>query len=438
MIIHKYKIFFAVILIFICSNLYSQAVRFINETEAISLAISNNSELVNARYEKLKAEKKVNQVYMENLIPSFSLSTQYIRAFKKQVIDIFGQRFEIGTDNTIYNVFNLQQTIPFLGAPVFSGVNIAEFYSKLQDENIISTTSKVKTDVKKSFYNVLFLKEVLEVNKQALKNAEDNLRLVEAKYKNGVVLEFDYLRAKVTVESLKPNVSQSESNLLISKKLLKNNIGIKTNEEIDVTGNLKYDSLEVFGETEKIITKIADSSVSIRQLSISQKINRELVTIDKSNYLPKLFIFGQYSLNAAENDGRGLFDFRYYKIVNAGIGLVWDFNIFKTGYKTEQSEIDVKKTNELILDVKQKLKIQAKNILLRMEDAKKRIVSQYETVKLAEKGYDLANRGYKDGVLNQIDVLDAELRFNQTKLAYLQAIYDYLTAKAELEGLLEL
>lgn len=72
-----------------------------------------------------------------------------------------------------------------------------------------------------------------------------------------------------------------------------------------------------------------------------------------------------------------------------------------------------------------------------MEDAKQRIAANLETVRLAERGLELANISFKNGVINQIDVLDAELMVNQSRLAYLQAIYDYLIAKAELEELLE-
>jgi len=72
-----------------------------------------------------------------------------------------------------------------------------------------------------------------------------------------------------------------------------------------------------------------------------------------------------------------------------------------------------------------------------MEDAKNRIVSQRENVKLAERSLELANLSFRNGVLNQIDVLDTELLLSQSRLAYLQAIYDYLIAKSELQGLLE-
>ncbi|KXK49015.1 MAG: outer membrane efflux protein [Chlorobi bacterium OLB5] len=75
--------------------------------------------------------------------------------------------------------------------------------------------------------------------------------------------------------------------------------------------------------------------------------------------------------------------------------------------------------------------------MLRIEDARNRIKSQSELVDIAQRGYDLANISYKSGVLNQIDVVNAELGLNQVKLSYLQAIYDYLNARSDLEQLLE-
>lgn len=405
--------------------------------EAISEAMKNNTTLINARFDRLKAEEKVSQTYNENLIPSLTLSSQYYQAIKKQVFNIFGQNYEIGTDNTLTHTFEASEPIPFLGTPVFSGIRIAEYYANLQKENVAAVESKIKTDVKKSYYNVLFLKEVLEVNNKSLQNSIDNFTVVEARYRNGVNTEFDYLRAKVKVESSKPNVSQAESNLSISKKLFKNALGLKGNEDVDVSGVLTYDSSEVFGTTEDILRKIAENNVSVRQLNISQLINKELVTIDNASYLPKLYLFAQYQFAANENNDKPFLDWRYYNIFYAGVGLKWDLNFLRNTYKKKQSILEVKKTEETITDVKQKLKISGQNIILKMDDAKKRITANLETVKLAEKGLELANISFKNGAINQIDVLDAELMVNQSRLAYLQAIYDYLTAKAELEELLE-
>lgn len=215
-------------------------------------------------------------------------------------------------------------------------------------------------------------------------------------------------------------------------------MGLKTDDEIDIVGSLIYDSTEFLKSQDDIITEIASNNVNIRLLNISKNINNELIEVDDANYLPKLYLFGQYQLFANENDGRSILKFRYYNAVNAGIGLNWTFNLFTNSYKKQQSILDLKKTDEQIYDVKEKLKIQASSILLRMEDAKNRISAQTETVKLAERGYELAASSFKSGVLNQIDVLDSELMLTQSRLALLQAVFDYLTAKSELEGLLEI
>jgi outer membrane protein len=433
----KKVILLTVFLAFIYNQGFTQIKKVYTLSDAINTAMKNNSDLINARFEKNKALEKVSQVYDENLVPTLTLSSQYIRAFKKQAFEIFGQRYEVGTDNTINNTIDVSEPLPFLGTPVFSGILVAKYYAKMQDENVEMILTKIKTDVKKAFYNVLFLKEVADVNNKSLQNAEDNLSIVEARYRNGVNTEFDFLRAKVKVESLKPTLSQSVSNLTISKKLLKNAIGIKTPEDIDVTGLLTYDSTEVFGSTDDILKRIAEKNVSVRQLNISQSINKELLNINSATFLPKLYLFGQYQLSAMEDDGKGLSNYRFFSVANAGIGLSWDLNFLRNTYKKRQSEIDIKKGEETILDVKQKLKISGQNAILSMEDAKKRIMSQSETVKLAERGFELATISFKNGVLNQIDVLDAELTLNQTRLSYLQAIYDYLNAKADLESLLE-
>lgn len=431
-----FKVLFLIILI-LPSISYPQKLRILTLNEAISLAKNNNSELITAKMEKLKADDKVSEVYSSNLIPNISLNSSYNRAFKKPVFVILGQNFEIGADNTISNTLEISEPIPILGTPVFSGIRIAKYYSKLQEEIISGIESKIKTDVKKAYYSVLLTKELVNVNNLSLKNSIDNLNIVEAKFRSGTVTEFDLLRAKVKVESIKPNLSQSESNLVIAQKMLKNVIGIKTEEQVDVTGKLTYDSSEVYGNTDDLIKKIAEKNVSVRQLNISKLISEELVKVSTSSFLPKFYLFSQFGLTANENDEKQFLKYRYYRTVNAGIGLSWDLNFLKNSYTRSQSLTDVKKTEELISDVKQKLKIQAQNVILKIEDAKKRIIAQNENIKLAERGYELANISYKGGVLNQIDVLDAELMLNQSRLGYYQAIYDYLSAIAELEGLLE-
>ncbi|MFZ4591269.1 MAG: TolC family protein [Ignavibacteria bacterium] len=437
----KKQIIFIISLVLFSSGIINAqdttSVRVYTLDDAIFTAKSNNTTLVNAKLDRLKAEKKVSEVYSESLVPSISLSSQYNRAFKKQVFDIFGQRFSIGTDNAIVNSLQVSEPIPVLGTPVFQAIRIADYYTGLQNENVNSAEAKVTADVKKAYYNVLFLKEVVNVRKLNLNNAVENYDVVERRYRNGTSTEFDYLRAKVTMENLKPPVIESENNLTITKKVLKNAIGLKDMKDVEVTGSLTFDSTEYYGSIDAVITKIAENNVSVRQLRINQDINKQLLSIDKANYLPKLYLFGQYNIQASEDDGRSFGSYRFFNVINAGVGLNWNLNFFRNSYKVKQSEIEIKKTDETISDVKMKLRLLSQSIILKMGEAKNKVIATHETVKMAERGYELAALSFKNGVVNQIDVLDAGAQLSNSKLGYFQAIVEYLNAKAELEELLE-
>jgi len=83
------------------------------------------------------------------------------------------------------------------------------------------------------------------------------------------------------------------------------------------------------------------------------------------------------------------------------------------------------------------LKLRAESSIIALEDAKERITSRRNTVKLAERALELANVSYQAGVINLLDVQAAELSLSESRLAFLQAIYDYQIAKAEIEKLLQ-
>lgn len=416
---------------------FTQNVRVLNLSEAISLAKRNNSDYVLAKLEKFKADKKVSEVYSENLVPTLTLSSRYVRTFKKQTIIFSGQTFEIGSDNSIQTTIDVSEPIPFLGTPVFSGIRIAEYYSKIQEENVSQVETKVKTDVKKAFFGALLLKNVVILNTQGVENSRENLRVVEARYKAGVALEYDFIRAKVQVQSLEVQLNKSANDLKIAQKFLKNTIGLKDEQDIDVSGVLIYDSTEVWGTNDELIKKISEKNVAIRQLKLSKRINEQLVDVSYSSYLPKFYLFGQYALQSNENDSKSISRYRFYNAITAGIGLSWDLNLFRNSFKEDQSIIEVKKSEELISKTKELLKVSTESVLLKLDEAKSRIRVQEDVVTTAERGYELANISYKNGVLNQIDVLDSELALSQVKLAYLQAVYDYLIARTDLENLLE-
>lgn len=419
-------------------SLHAQDKKVIASAEdAILVAMKSNAELSKARIDELKAASKVSEVYSENLVPTTNLNMIFTRSFKKQVLSIAGETFEIGSDNSILTQIEITEPIPILGTPVFTGIRIAEHYQNIQRENVRRVEADIKNNVKKAYYSVLLSQSVYDLNIITKQNTEENLKVVEGRFRNGVATEFDLLRAKVKLENILPNLSRSERNVEISRKALAKTMGMDVSENLEVIGVLGFDSSEVIENTSSIVRKITDGNVLVRQLTLNKKINEELVKIDNANYLPKLFLFGNWTNSSNENDGTAINGYRFFNTLNAGIGLTWNLNLFRNSFKKEQSVLEVKKSEEDIRDIKQTLKLTSESAIIALDDARQRIISQRSTVDLAQRGLDLANKSYLAGVLTQIDVLDAELSLYQSRLGYLQAIYDYQVAKSELEKLLE-
>lgn len=438
-LIKLFQAFFIITALLLLSSFSeAQQVPTINNlNEAISIALKNNSGIITAKLDMLKANEKVSEVYSENLLPTVTLNSRFQRAIRKQVFDIFGQKYEVGSDNSFSNLIDVTESLPILGTPVFSAIRIADYYSKTQQQNVTAAENDVKKNVKSAYYGVLLSKSIVEVNNLTKQNAEENYIAVEKKYRLGVATEFDYLRSKVRLDNSIPELSKSERNYEISRKILLNELGLKQQQDINVLGELTYDSTEVMQNTDYLIGKIAENYIEVKQLEVLRSINQELVKVDKANYLPKLFLFGQYTLFASENDGQPILDYRFNNTLFVGMGLNWNLNLFRNSYKVKQSELEVRKNDEQLAQLKQGLKLRSESALIAIEDAKERIISRKKTVELAERALQLANTSYQAGVINLLDVQAAELSLSESRLAYLQAIYDYQLAKAEIEKLLE-
>ena len=71
-----------------------------------------------------------------------------------------------------------------------------------------------------------------------------------------------------------------------------------------------------------------------------------------------------------------------------------------------------------------------------MQQAIEDIAADRETMLQAQKAYDIAKKQYEVGMNTWLDLNTAELTLTSTQLTYCQSIFNYLTAKANLDATL--
>ena len=99
--------------------------------------------------------------------------------------------------------------------------------------------------------------------------------------------------------------------------------------------------------------------------------------------------------------------------------------------KVQAAELDIQRTN-----TERQLQIAIRQYLGTMDTATKSYASAASAVETATKAYNIARQSYDVGRSTLTDLNDAQLALTQSKLGVCQAIFNYLSAKSDLEGTL--
>ncbi len=271
--------------------------------------------------------------------------------------------------------------------------------------------------------------------RSSLKNAEDNLKNVRLMQKQGIVSDYDELRASVGVENLRPTVIQSENNYSLALDNLRNTIGMSSNEDIILSESLKFEAVDdsILAQAESLVL---ESNPGLAAVKRQIELNGAVINAERSNYLPTIAMFGSYSYSAIKDR----FNFStndFYK--SSQIGLSFSLNLFQglqTYAKVEQAQLEQRKSEEQKTNVERNLRTGTHSVRSNLQQARKRVEAQDQTVEMAERGYKIVTTRFLANAATQLEVNDAQLALTQAKVNRIQAIYDYLVASADLDQLI--
>jgi outer membrane protein TolC len=421
--------------------------------EAIRLAIKQNSDLESVRLDVKRSDARVLEAW-GYAMPSVDVSGQYMHFIDKPVTffpDVFLYGFMKEIDSTIPKPtgklvpvsftpgftagasLNVKQIL-FNGA-IFVGIGAAQVYSNLARDIFQVKQVETVTKVKKAYYSALLAHEALELMRSSLKNAEDNLKNVQLMKDQGIVSEYDVLRASVGVENLRPVVIQSETNFNLARDALRNTIGISTKENFELADSLHFVLVDA-SLMERAEELVQDLNPSLSVVKRQIELNGAIISAERSNYLPTIAAFGSYQYQAAMNK----FNFStndFYK--SSQFGLSFSLNLFQglqTYARVQQAQLDKRKSEEQLSSLEKNLQTALHSILGNLQQAKKRVEAQEKTVDMAERGYKIVTTKFLNNSATQLEVNDAQLALTQSKVNRIQAVYDYLNAAADLDQLI--
>jgi outer membrane protein len=407
--------------------------------KAITLALEQNRDILIAEQDCNKAEALVGEA-KAGAFPQISVSGQYVRNIQKQVLFLppnnpinptnSTKMFEIGSDNAYLMGAQLSQAL--FNRKLGVALDIARRYRELSDQGYRATTQEIILEVKKSFYLILLVQQLVEANRQGLDVVRANYENIRSQYRYGTAAEYDALRAEVQLANTEPLLISAENNYALSVNALKNLLSIPLEQEVQIRGDFSFNEIPVPDMEQARQTALAANPL-IKQLVLQESILEKNILVEKANYFPSLSLVGAYNWQSQDNTYQ-FSNYHWAKILNVGVVLSYTlFDGFKTKERVQQAVVDHEKVHYTRLKLEEGLKIQIQSAELKMTEATKRISGQGKNIEQAQKAVRIAQTRFKSGVGTQLELLDAQVAMTRAQTNHAQAIYDYLVARAEWE-----
>jgi outer membrane protein len=428
--------------------------------KAISIALQNNAQTAVSKLEVKKAQAAVDEAY-GYAMPSVGLNAQYYYYLEKMKMPF--PDFNAMLNNTVYGVLFQEGVLPedpskflpmayalqsfslsnnysasievnqvLFNSAVFRGIGASQIYLDASKVQLRSNVATTVLDVKKAFYGVLLMQDLLQIMEASLENAQNNYNNVIALQQQGLVSEYDAMQVEVQVENLKPQVENIRNQLQNAKNGLKVILNIDQDEEIELDGSLIYDKMDGVNQQE-FVSKAMKHNLDIISMEYKVQVDEAFIDLDRSEYWPAVYAFGNYQFNGSSDD----LNFQNYQQSMVGIQLQMNlFNGFQTTNRKQQAEINMYQSQEQLDQLKDFTASQVKAKILDLQRVEKMLEAQEKNVELAQKAYDISLRRYQEGEGTQLEIKNADIELRTARTNRLQSVYDYIVAKSELEKLL--
>jgi outer membrane protein TolC len=215
-------------------------------------------------------------------------------------------------------------------------------------------------------------------------------------------------------------------------------MGIDMNTEIKVEGKLADFEAAMYGDVLNIDPSKLDQNSDLKQFQIQMKQLQQTEKIHKASLLPTLGASLNYQYMSYANDSN-TFNADQYWFPTSTLGVQLTIPLFQGGAKYNKSKQLKIQMDEMMLqrqNLKRSLQLQTISQMNNIKNALKKIESNKESLRQAEKALSISQKMYEVGMATFLDLNNADLSYRNAGLAYNQSIYDYLSAKTDLEKIL--
>ena len=329
-----------------------------------------------------------------------------------------------------------------LTQPVFMGGSLIAM-NKMADLNEDMAANSADATRQTTLYNIDNAYWTVVSLKHKKKLAESYLELVKKldsdvgkMIREGVATRADGLKVGVKVNEAEMTLTQVEDGLALAKMLLCQLCGMDVNQDIilaDEDNTELADTADAMAaDLDSRNMMVSESRPELRVLQNVVDISRQAVNVAKAGYMPKVMLTGGYmATNPNVYNG---FQRRFAGTWNIGVMVsvpVWNWN--DVTYKVRAAKNQAMIATLELDDVREKVELQVSQGNFRVNEAAKKLRLANASTKRAEENLRCANLGFREGVMQSTDVMEAQTAWLQAQSQRIDAEIDVKLSQVNLK-----
>ena len=351
--------------------------------KALEIALDENP-TIKVAAEEIALKKVASKEAWQSLLPEASLNGSLDHTIKAAEMKLNDMSFKMGQDGTNTANAGLSINLPLFAPAVYRAMSMTKTDIELAVEKSRASELDLINQVTKAYYQLMLAQDSYEVLQGSYKLAEDNFNVVNAKYQQGAVSEFDKISAEVQMRSIKPNVISAANAVTLAKLQLKVLMGITADVDIKTDDNLtNYESM-LFANQLKEEDMSLDNNTTMKQFELNMKLLEKNVKSLRTNFIPTLSMSFSYQYQSLYNPNINFFDYTWSNSSSLMFNLSIPLYRASNFTKVKSARIQMRQLDWNRIDTERKLNMQVVSYRNNMTASSEQVVSNKENVMQAE------------------------------------------------------
>lgn len=430
----------------------------LNITDCIKLAIQNSPNVKKYRYNYNISKKNIN-IAKSAYFPTIGLGTGYY----------MNNNSSSDWRNTNSNYLGAQASLNqmiFNFGKTWANIKMQKFNTIAAKYNFDYTVLDTIYGVKTNYYGVLAAKANVDVQKANVQINERNYQRTKAYFDEGIKSKIDLVNAEVYLSDSKVTLVEAEKTYKNALIKLNNSMYVARAPEYEIATtesfNIKSKFIPVSFDTKNedissppepvkdavLTTQVEKTDVltdykftpfpytleecqklaeekrpDLMAYEATLKAMEQSLLATKREYYPSLGVQGGYNFRNTNN----------INSFNLGLALSTSVNIMQTKNEIDSAKIQVDLAQNEIDLLKQNIYFEIQDNYVNMVQLEKQIPLLAVKVRQTLENLELADGRYFVGIGDYIELQDAKVNYNNAQQSYVQAVYNYNVARANLE-----